>query len=205
MLGNVQLRKNMVDSWQWRYDVEGRYIVKRAYDFLAPVECLLEDQLCKLVWCRLVPSKVGFFGWRLCLDRLPTRWNLQKRGVTLQGDGIVCDICKEGVEDVNHLFCLCMEAWLLWVKVIKWWGMDVVMPATVKGVADIFIYCLGNLVGKEMGACIFLVVSWYLWYWRNVLVFRNTRDIREQLLELIQIKSYFWIRNKVAGCAFQLA
>ncbi|GLT78956.1 hypothetical protein SLA2020_504730 [Shorea laevis] len=79
------------------------------------------------------------------------------------------------------------------------------MPATVKGVADIFISCFGRLGGKEMGACIFLVVTWYIWYWRNILLFRNNGDVREQLLEMIQVKSYFWIRNKVAMCAFQLA
>ncbi|GKV35251.1 hypothetical protein SLEP1_g43551 [Rubroshorea leprosula] len=29
-------------------------------------------------------------------------------------------------------------------------------------------------------------------------------DIREQLLELIQVKTHFWVRNKVVGCAFSL-
>ncbi|GLT30957.1 hypothetical protein SLA2020_057280 [Shorea laevis] len=205
VLGNVQLRKDGVDYWQWRYDGEGRYAVKKAYELLASVECLLEDQLCKLVWCRLVPSKVGFFGWRLCLDRLPTRRNLQIRGVTLQEDGLRCALCKEGVEEVNHLFCTCREAWLVWVKVIKWWGLEVVMPDTVKGVADIFIWCIGRLVGKEMGACIFLVTSWYIWYWRNVLIFKSIGDIRDRLLEMIQVKSYLWVKNKRAGGAFQLA
>ncbi|GLT99814.1 hypothetical protein SLE2022_172280 [Rubroshorea leprosula] len=204
MLANVKLRKEVVDSWQWRFDVEGSYVVKSAYEFLASEECLLEGHLCKFLWCKWVPSKVGFFGWRLCLDRLPTRWNLRKRGVVLQGDGLVCGLCKEGVEDVNHLFCTCKAAWLVWAKVVKWWGLEIVMPATVRGVVDFFLWCLGSLAGKEMGACIFLVTSWYLWYWRNVLVFRSNEDLGDRLLELIQVKSYFWIRNKVSGSVFSL-
>ncbi|GKV30545.1 hypothetical protein SLEP1_g39346 [Rubroshorea leprosula] len=63
--------------------------------------------------------------WRR--ERLPTRWNLQKRGMIFQGDGMKCGLCKEGVEDVNHLFCICKTAWLVWVKVIQWWGLEVVM------------------------------------------------------------------------------
>ncbi|GKV49682.1 hypothetical protein SLEP1_g56420 [Rubroshorea leprosula] len=164
MLASIKLRKGVADLWQWRYDVERRYVVKTTYEFLAPEDRLLEGQLCKVIWCKMVPSKVGFFGWRLYLDRLPTRWNLRKRGVVLQGDGMVCGLCKEGVEDVNHLFCTCKVAWLGWVKVFKWWGVEVVMPDTVRGVVDLFLWSNGEL--------------------------------KEQLLELIKVKSYFWIRNK---------
>ncbi|GKV04507.1 hypothetical protein SLEP1_g16659 [Rubroshorea leprosula] len=127
----MRFRKYVGDYWKWRYDVEGR----------------------------LVPSKVSIFGWRLCLDRLPTRRNLQKRGVTFQEDNTTCGLCKKGVEEVDHLFCTCMEAWVVWAKMIKWWGMELVMPDTVKGVAETFIYGLGSLVGKEMGAYIFLVTA----------------------------------------------
>ncbi|GKV13379.1 hypothetical protein SLEP1_g24388 [Rubroshorea leprosula] len=35
--------------------------------------------------------------------------------------------------------------------------------------------------------------------------YRSNGDFREQLLELIQVKSYFWIRNKVNGSVFSLA
>ncbi|GKU87734.1 hypothetical protein SLEP1_g2081 [Rubroshorea leprosula] len=130
---------------------------------------------------RLVPSKVSIFGWRLCLDRLPTRRNLQKRGVTFQGDNMMCGLCKKGVEEVDHLFCTCMEAWVVWAKMIKWWGMELVMPDTVKGVAETFIYELGSLVGKEMGAFIFLVTAWYLWYRRNVLWQSNPLECAREL------------------------
>ncbi|GLT44088.1 hypothetical protein SLA2020_180050 [Shorea laevis] len=204
-LGRIQLRKNVADTWQWRYGAKNRYIVKIAYEFLAPAECLLEGQLCKLVWCKLVPSKVSCFGWRMCLDRLPTRLNLQKRGVALQGESMLCEFCKGVAEEINHLFCTCKEVWLVWVKVIQWWGLEVVLPDTVRGVADFFLWGLGSLMGKQMGACIFLVTSWYLWYWRNTLVFKSHGEIRAQLLELIQQKSYVWIKNKVKGCVFSLA
>ncbi|GLT35512.1 hypothetical protein SLA2020_099580 [Shorea laevis] len=205
MLDSIQIREGVLDCWNWKYDGEGRYVVKKAYDFLAPTKSLLAIHFCKLIWSRLVPSKVSFFGWRLFLDRLPTKWNVQKRGMLLQGEGLMCGLCKEEVEDVNHLFFTCKDAWLVWVQVFNWWGLVVVLPETMREIAELFLGILGRIIGQEVSACIFLVVGWYLWFWRNKRVFGGVGDYREQMLERIQAKSFFWIKHKVAVCAFSFS
>ncbi|GKU90755.1 hypothetical protein SLEP1_g4707 [Rubroshorea leprosula] len=201
MLEGVKLKEGAGDVWKWIHATDGKYGVNIAYDFLATSEGVLENQMCKLIWCRLVPSKVAFFGWRLCLDRLPTKDNLQKRGIVLQ-EGLLCDFCKGKTEEVNHLFCLCYNAWLVWTQVLRWWGLESVFRNTVRGMADFFIGSLGRLVGKELGSCIFLVVAWYLWYSRNVLVFRKDEGLLENLMERMQVKTFIWIKAKVNGCGF---
>ncbi|GLT31251.1 hypothetical protein SLA2020_059990 [Shorea laevis] len=108
----------------------------------------------------------------------------------------------EEVEEVNHLFCTCKEVWLIWVKVFHWWGLDVVLPDTVQGVAELFRCSLGRIVGKEISASIFLVVGWYVWFWRNDKVFGRGGEFKEQLLEMIQAKSFSWVKMNVAGCVF---
>ncbi|GLT27749.1 hypothetical protein SLA2020_027240 [Shorea laevis] len=75
VLGRVQLKKGKKDRWWWTHGVERQYVVKKAYEVLAPMKCILAEQFCKMIWCRLVLSKVGFFGWRLSRDRLPTKVN----------------------------------------------------------------------------------------------------------------------------------
>ncbi|GKV36371.1 hypothetical protein SLEP1_g44512 [Rubroshorea leprosula] len=200
----VHFQKGREDVWTWVHDPGGKYSVRIAYEFLSPEECHLDSQLCRLIWCRLVPLKVSFFGWRLCLDRLPTKWNLQKRGVLLQQEGSLCGLCHEVVEEVNHLFCTCREAWLVWVNVLNWWGFETVMLNTVRGMAEFFLVDMGRIIGKELGACVFLVAAWYLWYWRNACVFQNYGSMQECLLDKIQMKSFFWVKNKVRGCAFSL-
>ncbi|GLT35235.1 hypothetical protein SLA2020_097040 [Shorea laevis] len=105
-LEGVQIKEGVEDVWKWVHAMDGRYVVKLAYDFLASTECVLEEQMCTLIWCRLVPSKVVFFGWRMCLDRLPTKENLQKRGVQFQEEDVFCKYCNGMVEVVNHLFCM---------------------------------------------------------------------------------------------------
>ncbi|GLU04440.1 hypothetical protein SLE2022_215870 [Rubroshorea leprosula] len=201
VLEGVKLKEGAGDVWKWVHVMDGKYGVKLAYDFLASTERVLEDQMCKLIGCRLVPSKVAFLGWRLCLDRLPTKENLQKRGILLQ-EGVLCDFYNGKVEEVNHLFCLCYNAWLAWTQVLSWWGLESVLPNTVGGMAEFFIGSLGRIVGKEMGSCIFLVGAWYLWYRWNVQVFRKDEGLPENLLERMQVKTFIWIKSKVNGCVF---
>lgn len=114
--------------------MEGRYVVKKAYDFIAPMEC--DDQFCKFIRRMLVPSKVGFFVWRLCLDRLATKWNIQKRGV-VQGKELMCGLCNEVVEESNHFFYMCRKVELLkkdriiegenFIGVFGFWGASKIL------------------------------------------------------------------------------
>ncbi|GKV47235.1 hypothetical protein SLEP1_g54153 [Rubroshorea leprosula] len=143
MLEGVNLKEGAGDVWKWMHGLDGKYGVKLAYDFLASSESVLEDQLCKLIGCRLVPSKV-----------------------------------------------------------LSWWGLESVLPNTVGGMAEFFIGSLGSIIGKEMGSCIFLVVAWYLWYRRNIQVFRKDEGLPENLLERMQVKTFIWIKSKVNGCVF---
>ncbi|GLT24839.1 hypothetical protein SLA2020_000070 [Shorea laevis] len=139
VLGSSHLKKGRRDVWAWVHDPGGKYTVRAAYDFLVSKECLLDTQICKFIWCRVVPSKVGFFGWRLCLDRLPTKWNLEKRGVCLQQEDLLCSLCNEVVEEVDHLFCTCRETWLVWGKVLRWLGIETVLINNVHGDSTIFL------------------------------------------------------------------
>ncbi|GKV02142.1 hypothetical protein SLEP1_g14612 [Rubroshorea leprosula] len=202
VLDNIHLKKGRRDSWTWIHAPGGQYKVKVAYDFLASYVRLLDTHLCKFIWCRLVPSKVSFFGWSLCLDRLPTKRNLQKRGVCLQQEELLYGLRHEVVEEVDHLFCTCREAWLIWVKVLRWWGIETVMCNTVQGITEFFLHDLGGITGKEVSAYIFLVVAWFLWCWRNNCVFNDSMSMGEHLVDRIQMKSFLWIKNKVDGCVF---
>ncbi|GKV47438.1 hypothetical protein SLEP1_g54342 [Rubroshorea leprosula] len=202
-INRAQIKAGTDDCWHWVHGTDGKYVVKNAYDLLASTDLILSDHFCKLIWCKLVPDKVSFFGWRLCLDRLPTKWNLQKRGVVLEG-GLGCGLCNEGIEDGNHVFCTCPEVWLIWVRVLAWWGMASVLPNIVGGVAEFFLFGLGRVIGKELASCIFLVTSWYVWFWRNCRVFKGNMIRRDDLVEMIQAKTFFWIKNYLQGCVFSL-
>ncbi|GJY59623.1 zinc knuckle CX2CX4HX4C containing protein [Tanacetum coccineum] len=73
-------------------------------------------------WNNTLPIKINIFAWRLALDRLPTRFNLDSRGVDL--DLIRCVICDDAIEMTQHLFVNCTISNSLWSMVTRWWGFD---------------------------------------------------------------------------------
>ncbi|GKC86924.1 reverse transcriptase domain, reverse transcriptase zinc-binding domain protein [Tanacetum coccineum] len=73
-------------------------------------------------WNNTLPIKVNIFAWRLALDRLPTRFNLDSRRVNL--DLVRCTICDDAIEMTQHLFVDCTISKSLWSMVMRWWGFD---------------------------------------------------------------------------------
>ncbi|PWA71425.1 hypothetical protein CTI12_AA280940 [Artemisia annua] len=49
--------------------------------------------------------KIDIHSWRLINDRLPTRFNLDIRGIEL--DSIRCPVCDNAIETAQHLFMEC--------------------------------------------------------------------------------------------------
>ena len=81
-------------------------------------------------WNKLVPIKINILAWRLINDRLPTRSNLDSRGIDLHS--LLCPVCDDHIESAEHLFVHCNLASNLWTSVFKWWKMDNV-PNTLMG------------------------------------------------------------------------
>jgi len=79
--------------------------VKSAYDFLlkgvqalgVPEGVIL--QVVSKVWKSRTPSKVVVFSWQLLLDRIPTRFNLNRKGGSSLGGGFrLCFLrCAVGI------------------------------------------------------------------------------------------------------------
>ncbi|GKA12805.1 RNA-directed DNA polymerase, eukaryota, reverse transcriptase zinc-binding domain protein [Tanacetum coccineum] len=79
-----------------------------ALDMQKYIECkILATTEEETRWNKMLLVKVNINTWRLCLDRLPTRCNLDARGVDL--DSTRCLIWDEDLESSQHLFleCLC--------------------------------------------------------------------------------------------------
>ncbi|GJY49892.1 RNA-directed DNA polymerase, eukaryota, reverse transcriptase zinc-binding domain protein [Tanacetum coccineum] len=90
-LGLVQLGDRS-DSWSWSLDDDGIFSVHVS---LTP--CTR--------WWKILPRKVNVFVWLLTLDRLLTRLNLSLRGLEIPS--ILCPMCYNGVESVDHVFFGC--------------------------------------------------------------------------------------------------
>jgi len=71
------------------------YTIKSGYSILNNEELLQNSEAFQLLWnLEIAPSIVC--GWRLLLDRIPTRINLGRRGI--QVGSMQCPSCQEGIE-----------------------------------------------------------------------------------------------------------
>ena len=65
-------------------------------------------EIFKLLWTLNIVLSTVVCAWRLLLDRLPTRFNLAKRGMQLTN--LSCPLCQEYEESGQHLFTMCKVA-----------------------------------------------------------------------------------------------
>jgi hypothetical protein len=97
------------DRRRWIPHAAGVFTVKSTYTHLLyrygseQLESSLEQALKKL-WNANVPSKVGIFGWRLLLDKPPTREALFRKGIITNSVDSCCAFCLIEVEDIHHVF-----------------------------------------------------------------------------------------------------
>lgn len=111
-LAKIYLSENLCDGFKWwkgnsDYSISNSYLIHSDLD--NPGLCCSDQTLQDLntIWKTNIPSNVQTFCWRLLLNRLPTKIQLEKRGVISGGYNIVCPLCFFEDKDVNHLFLSC--------------------------------------------------------------------------------------------------
>ena len=90
------------DGWEWELNGGNGFTVASVRQ-LIDVNMLDADSV-PTRWNVMVPAKVNIFAWRLMLNRLPTKVNLDRRSIDV--GSVLCPICAAEVETVNHVFFL---------------------------------------------------------------------------------------------------
>nr|KAJ0218832.1 hypothetical protein LSAT_V11C300154990 [Lactuca sativa] len=113
-------------------------------------------------WNNLVPGKVNILAWRICHSRLPTRVNLNKRGIVLV---TTCPLCNIAEESESHLLTECSISQEVWSCIQKWWYM---FPSSFDSLNEM-LHCRnlalsrGNL--HQIQEAIMLIYMWVIWKW----------------------------------------
>ncbi|GKF12979.1 RNA-directed DNA polymerase, eukaryota, reverse transcriptase zinc-binding domain protein, partial [Tanacetum coccineum] len=102
--GTVLLVNN--DSWQSALGASNGYTVASVRSLVD--SNLLDSSPIATHWNRSIPIKVNVFIWRLSLNKLPSRVNLDRKGLDV--GLILCPMCMDDVETVNHIFFSCNMA-----------------------------------------------------------------------------------------------
>jgi hypothetical protein len=121
-------------------------------------------------WKSWAPSKVKTFTWQLILDRIPTIMNLFSRRFISVFHSTSCPFCVLS-EMTDHILVLCPIPSLVWYKVCKCLGCELVLTGSV--------LCLFQLIeshgerarGRLSFILIWHAVVWTLWKARNGFMF----------------------------------
>ena len=183
LLTNIVLQTNVSDKWQWELDKKDGYTVRDVYQALTHTAASNLDRTANLVWHKQVPQKVSIVAWRLLKDRLPTKLNLQRRGVAQVTDTLCVSGCGEE-ESATHLLFHCPVFGAIWQHIRSWIGVSGVDSDNVNDHLLQFIHYSGTSTAhRAFLQLLWLLCVWLVWNERNNRLFKNTETSIEQLLD----------------------
>ncbi|GAU50085.1 hypothetical protein TSUD_371690 [Trifolium subterraneum] len=198
------------DFWSWKLDPEGKFSVKSAYTFL--VEELtrdddLEEAMATVfdqIWDSPAPSKVIAFSWQLLSDRIPTRRNLEIRGLLGLDMPWECVGCVGRVESTTHLFLHCPSAMMVWYEVFRWLGVVLIIPPSMEVLFEVLRGSVRIKKIRRGYLMIWHATLWCIWKAQNKALFANGTFIPKEIVEEIKVVSWKWClaRTKVSLCMF---
>ncbi|KAJ0455782.1 putative reverse transcriptase zinc-binding domain-containing protein [Helianthus annuus] len=104
------------DDWSWKADDSGVFSVNKAKKLIT--NFYRPNNNVQMKWKGWVPLKCKIMVWRVLLNRLPTRVELIKRGITLPSDS--CILCDSELETTIHLFTGCFFSAEIWSRIEFW-------------------------------------------------------------------------------------
>jgi hypothetical protein len=198
------------DCWWWMPEEEGVFTVKSAYLVLVKelrAEEVVRGDLLEVfehLWESPVPSKVIAFSWQLFYDRIPTKSNLQARGIMVADRPWECLGCVGGVETSLHLFLHCPCAMKIWGEIFNWLGVEVVIPPTVAALFEVLRGLAKNEKIRKGFMLIWHVTLWAIWKARNNAIFSTGSFLPYGIVEEIKVLSWKWSlgRLRITPCLF---
>nr|GEV49786.1 RNA-directed DNA polymerase, eukaryota [Tanacetum cinerariifolium] len=184
MLGRLGMVLVWNDTWC------GNSPLKTIY----PRICMLDSDRDSTMSNRLndrdcVPIKINVFLWRVALNKLLTRFNLDRKGIEIEST--LWPFCCEDVETVNHIFFSCELPKDLWALLARWWELDIPFCSN-------FLEWSSWLDSSHLPskAKIFLdgvrgTILWSIWNFRNRLVFSVPPPKKAILWDSIISQSFF--------------
>ena len=138
---------------------------------------------------------MNLVAWRIFHKRMPTKMNLDKRGIPLIS--LDCPLCNLYNEDETHLFRDCEVAKRTLKEICRWWGIP-----TSFCQEQPLLFGWGEALNLKYGKLkafmgILFTFFWIIWKSRNGKVFSPLSQEKEALIfSQIQAQSFFWLNQR---------
>ncbi|KAJ9567980.1 hypothetical protein OSB04_003946 [Centaurea solstitialis] len=182
-------------GWVWDLDSSKSYTVRSLRMLIDGISLPIADM--ETDWVRWLPGKVNIQLWRVLNNRLPTRDNLQNRGLIL--NSILCPLCLSTAENLDHLLCSCsttktISAYLMnWVD---WWPTN---EQTVVNMWEKIRSSGANTIQKDVFKLIGAAFINSIWMTRNKKIFNGDVKAEKEIFRDIQALAFTWVRSRSKG------
>ena len=184
------LPNSQEDKWRWKCHNNGRFYVSSFYQSLSGIGD--PSFPWKGIWVNRVPSKVCFFGWAAAKGAILTIDNLRRRRIIVID---WCFMCKRDAESVDHLLIHCVYASELWSLILSIFGVQWVMPASVRDLFACWNQERGRGRRQQAWRVVPLCLIWCIWRERNLRAFEDTENslifLKASLLSLL----FLWMKK----------
>ncbi|GJT41805.1 RNA-directed DNA polymerase, eukaryota, reverse transcriptase zinc-binding domain protein [Tanacetum coccineum] len=183
---------SMIDRWFWSLSGLGVFSLASVRKFVD--DHLLPKVYSKFCWRKIVPIKVIILAWKIKLDYLPTRFNLSRRGLDIHS--ILCPICEKHTETSGHTFFACSMASDIVCNIALWWDVN---PPHITSFEEWELWMSSlNLSSnhKLLLEGVIYTAWWFIWNFRNKLVFGSTSPSKAVLFDDIVARSFQWCKHR---------
>ncbi|KAL8505444.1 hypothetical protein ACS0TY_016621 [Phlomoides rotata] len=136
---------------------------------------------------------------------MATADNLTRRGITLDDEAKVCQLCKERDENIRHLFFECKVSHQLWCNIIKWLGVSTAFQANPSRHFMMFENYIGRGKKAKAAASIWIGIVWSIWFLRNEVIFNKAVINVEKETTKLKANMWNWIlvhEPRLGDCNF---
>ncbi|GJT46465.1 RNA-directed DNA polymerase, eukaryota [Tanacetum coccineum] len=180
------------DRWYWDLNGDGEFMVKDVRNLLD--EAVLPHADYPTRWVKYIPIKINIFAWKISLDRIPSKINLQKKGVSMEYN--FCSICDEDVEDISHIMFKCEMASIMHQKICRWWQIDMNHVSSYAEWLSWFKNIHIPSKKKLMLEGVFYISWWQIWNFRNQILFGSSIPRRSTVFDDIVARSFTYVSSR---------
>ena len=189
------------DSIMYMGNKHGVFTVKNAYYVVLPLvekfevgECSTSDyrtRLWKKMWQLRLPAKIRIFSWKACIDGLPTRLNLAKRGLNIEAK---CPLCEKAFESTSHALIQCDKLGDVWWN---WQTCPMNLLGRNINLVDLALEILDAGTPQDLET--FFATAWSVWHNRNKVVHESDGSSPSQIWNIAR-RTHEDYRDAVACC-----
>lgn len=167
------------DEIYWTGEESGKFTVNSAYTMTNTGTTSMQDKGWDNIWKLRVANRIRVFIWLARHERILCNGEKNRRHLS---DNPNCPSCTNAFEDTNHTIRGCPEARDIWKKLVCNKEYQRLESMSLN---EWFDTNTGGKVNTSFGKNwpeVFAITTWWIWRWRNDLVFNNEkREINDKI------------------------